>query len=419
LDFSGGTVVKANYMGDTGMHVAKWLWCYKKYHSKEKLKEDPAWIASIYVDAVKRLSANEKLQEEVKELNRKLGAGEDKSLIELWKKTRKMSIDAFDQIYSQLNTKFDFCFFEGEMEKPSLAIVDTLLKKKIATVSDEAVIVDLKKYNLGVWVLVRKDGTPLYSAKDVALAEMKFNRYKIEKSIYVVGAAQTLHLQQLFKTLELMGFKHAKDCIHIPFTEVRLPGKKMSSRTGENVLYSDFIEELMKHAKKNIKQREPKISATELEKRALKISVAAIKYSFLKQNPNRLMTFNPKEAINFEGDTGPYLLYSYARASSILKKVKNRKFKDENFEELEEQEIELVKKLSQFPEVVISSFKTMNPSPIATYAYQLAQIFNEFYHACPVIGSEKEIFRIELVRCFRQVLKNALNLLGIEEIERM
>lgn len=418
LEFCGNKVIRTNYQGDTGMHVAKWLWCYKKYHAKEKLKEDESWVAGIYVEAVKKSSKSVKAEDEIKEINRKLEAKEDSNLNALWEKTKKISLKSLEKIYKQLNTRFDVYFFESETEEKAKKIIEELVKKGIAKISEGAVIVDLNKYNLGVWVLLRSDKTVLYSGKDLALAEEKFNNYKLDKSIYVVGAAQSLHMAQLFKTLELRGFPYAENCIFIPFSEVRLPTGKMSSRTGDNVLYSDFIEEIMKYAKKEIKEREPKILKTELENRALKVSIACMKYSMLKQGANKNIVFNPKEAINFEGDTGAYILYTYARASSILRK-KGKTKEDFNVENLENIEFELIRKLSQFPLVVENSLKTLNPANIANYSYQLSQIFNEFYHSSQVIGSEEESFRLMLVKTFRQVLKNSLNLLGIETIERM
>ncbi len=418
LEFCGDKVIRANYQGDTGMHVAKWIWCYEKYHKKEKLKNDESWIASIYVDAVKKLSKHKTLQKEVNVINQKLFTGEDKQLNSLWEKTRKFSLDSFEKIYKELNTHFDVYFFEGEMEKKGVEIADELLKKKIAKLSEGATIIDLKKYNLGVWVLLRKDKTVLYSAKDVVLAKKKLEEYKTDRNIYVIGAAQSLHIAQLFKTLELMKLPKAKNCEFVPVSEVRLPTGKMSSRTGDNILYSDFIKEITEHTKKEIKKREPKISKAELDKRALKISMAAIKYSMLKQGPNKNIIFKKENALNFQGDTGPYLLYSYARASSILKKskLKNKQFQIFN---LKPKEFELIKKLSQFPEVVLNSYKNLNPSVIANYSYQLAQIFNEFYHACPVINSQQESFRLALMEAFRQILKNSLSLLGIDVLEKM
>nr|MBA4405187.1 arginine--tRNA ligase [Nanoarchaeum sp.] len=417
LEFSGNNVYRSNYQGDTGMHVAKWIWCYKKYHSKEKIKPEEKWIASIYVDAVKRLANDPDLQNQVDKINKSLEERKDKTLLDLWKKTRKLSLNSFEKIYKELNTHFDYYFFEAEQEKRGREIAKELIKNKIAEFSDGAAIINLETHNLGVWVLLRKDGTVLYSSKDLALAEKKFNKYKINKSIYVVGAAQRLHISQLFKTLELMKFKYAKNCFYVPVSEVRLPTGKMSSRTGDNILYSEFIAELIDYAKSEINKRE-KLSKSELNKRALHISIAAIKYSMLKQNTNNTIVFNKEEALNFEGNTGPYLLYSYARAKSILNKSKKKRtlFK---IKTIQTNEKELISELALFPSIVSNAYTNLSPSLIANYAHNLSQKFNEFYHSNKVIGSEEESFRLALVESFSIVLKNSLNLLGINVIEKM
>ena len=418
LEFCGNKVFRANYSGDTGAHVAKWLWCYTKFHSREKLKGDEKWIASIYVDAVKRLKDNEKLQEQVDAINWALESGKNAKLNTLWKKTRKLSINSWENIYKQLDVNFDADFFESEMEKRAREISHELREKKIAVKSDDAIIMNLKKFNLGVWILLRKDGTPLYSAKDLALAELKMKKYKSDKYLVLVADEQRLHFEQLVKTLELMKLAKRETYDFLTFGLVRLPTGKMSSRTGENIIYSDFIKEMTDFAKSEIKRREKGISKSELEKRALKISIASIKYSMLKQNSNKNMVFSKKDALNFEGDSGAYLLYSYARGKSILKKIKNQK-KEYFLGDLEEQEKNLIKTLSQFPEIVSNAKKNLNPSQIANYSCKLSQNFNEFYHSCPVINSEKESFRIDLVKSFLIVIENSLTLLGIPLIERM
>ncbi|MEK6906131.1 MAG: arginine--tRNA ligase [Nanoarchaeota archaeon] len=419
-EFSGEKIIRANYSGDTGMHIAKWIWCYNKYHSKEKLKDDEAWIASIYVDAVKKLSENPDFQKEVDEINKKLESRADKKINELWKKTRILSIKSWNKIYKELNTRFDVHFFESEVEKRGKELVADLIKKGVAEKSQGAIIVDLNKYDLGVFILLRSDGTVLYSSKDLALAEKKLKEYKLDKSIVVVGSAQDFYFKQLFKVIEIAKLCKEGVLNHIPFSEIRLPAGKMSSRTGENIIYSDFMSEMLDYSKKEILKRAPKLPKKELERRAIKISVSAIKYSILKQNSNKSITFRKEDTLNFDGDTGPYILYSYARACSILKKVKaGTKQTKKIIKNLEQKEIELVRKLSQFPEIVISSYQTLNPSSLANYSYQLSQIFNEFYHDCPVIGSENESFRLSLVKSFKQVLRNSLYLLGIETVERM
>ena len=217
-----------------------------------------------------------------------------------------------------------------------------------------------------------------------------------------------------------MNFKH-KNYEFIHYDLVRLPTGKMSSRTGENILYSSFIKELIDYSKQEIKKRFPKLSGKELDKRALAISIAAIKYDFLKQGPNKVIVFVKEDALNFEGESGPYLQYSYARASSILRKAKSKKSKAKTLKStsLSESEISLIKKLGDFPQVVGSAEKHLSPNLVANYSFELAQIFNEFYHTCPVIGSENESFRLKLVEAFRITIKKSLYLLGIEVMEEM
>ncbi|MFZ1971023.1 MAG: arginine--tRNA ligase [Candidatus Nanoarchaeia archaeon] len=418
-EFCGNKVIRANYQGDSGMHVAKWIWCYKKYHSREKLKDNESWIASIYVDAVKRLERNKKLQAEVDEINKQLELGQDKKLNELWKKTRQLSLNSLEKIYYQLNTHFDDYFFEKDMEEGGKEIVESMLKNQIAKRSEGAIIIDLQKYKLGIWVLMRTDGTILYSAKDLALVGEKITKHPdTDRLIYVIANEQDLHFNQLVKTLELINPKSYKNLYHVSYGMVRLPTGKMSSRTGNNILYSDFLEEITAHSKKEIKKREPKIKKEELENRALKISISCIKYSMLKQGEQKNIIFDIKDSLNFEGNSGAYILYSYARANSILKKSKVKANPNAHIE-LEDKEIQLIKELSEFQEILLKSYNTLSPSYIANYSYQLAQTFNEFYHSCPVIKSKKESFRIALVEASKQILKTSLSLLGINVLEEM
>ena len=181
LEFLGYKVMRVNYQGDTGMHVAKWIWYYNKFHKNEKFHKNDIekWIASIYVQAIKKLDMHPEYQEEVDKINLELEKGKDKKLLALWKKTRKLSLDSFELIYRDLNTRFDHYFFEREVEKRGKEISLYLIRKKIAKIDQGATIIDLNKYDLGIWVLLRKDGTVLYSAKDLALAELKFMAFPI------------------------------------------------------------------------------------------------------------------------------------------------------------------------------------------------------------------------------------------------
>ena len=261
-----------------------------------------------------------------------------------------------------------------------------------------------------VFVLTRSDGTGLYPLRDFAYTIDKLKKAK--KNIIVLGEDQKLYFEQLKEVLKLMK-TNAPKVVHYSFIllKEKNKSKKMSTRKGDVVLLEDFFKDAVNKAKKGISKRKTKGDAK-------KIAISAVKYSILKNSPNKLILFDLDEALNFEGDTGPYLLYSYARASSILKKAKpkNKKLK---IKTLSLEETKLTKKLSEFPEIILNSYNHLNPSLIANYSYQLAQIFNEFYHACPVIGNEKEFFRLKLVKAFRKVLKNSLELLGIESIEEM
>ena len=415
-EFCNYKVLRINYSGDTGMHIAKWLWAYSKFHKKEEIQTNESWFAKIYVEAVQKLQDNERGEMEVLEINKKLDSRKDAKLIKLWKDSRLKSIAAWKPIYKDLGVEFDKQFFESQMEEAGKKIAINLVENGIAEISDGATIMNLNDKNLGVWVLLRKDGTVLYSAKDLALAKEKFSKYDFDESLVITSVEQNLHFQQLKKTLELMKFNNWEKYKHMGYESVRLPEGKMSSRTGNNILYADFRNEIVNSAKEEISKRDS-IDEKEINERAFSIGISAIKYSMLKQDTNKVIIFDKKESIKFEGDTGPYLLYSLARANSILKKVKVSE--DIKINNVEISERVLINELEKFPNIVMEASKTLSPSIIAHYAYNLAQKFNEFYHSCNVIGSKEESFRISLVKSFMQVMENSLSLLGIPLIKKM
>ncbi len=416
LEFNGEKVIRANLNNDRGIHICKSMAAYEKYGKNKKptkkLKSDHL-VGDFYVMFSKK--SNDSLEVRAHEMLRLWEKG-DKNILALWRKMNKWALDGFKETYEKFKIKHDVEFFESEIYTKGKEIVEQGLKNKIfEKTKDGAVKIDLKKEKLGEKFLLRMDGTSVYITQDLYLAKLKFEKYKIDKSIYVVGNEQIYHFDVLFTILKKLAFE--KEKYHLAHGMVELPEGKMKSREGKVVDADDIIEKVQKLVKRELEERE-KLSKRELEKRSSIISLAAIKYFLLKVDTRRNMIFNPKESISFEGDTGPYVLYSYARASSILKKIKNKK-KNSSLDSLEDSEIKIIKKLSEFSRVVSKSYETLNPSLIANYSYQLAQIFNEFYHECPVLNSKKENFRINLVESFRQVLGNSLSLLGIETLEKM
>ena len=413
LEFSGYKVVRLNYPADWGTQMGKLIFGFQKWGKERMLDKEPMeYLLKIYIKA-----NDKKYEEATREVFKKMENGDRKVLL-LWKLFKNLAMADLKKTYKTLGIKFDSYEFESMYNKKSNEVLEELKKKKIVVKSKGAQIVNLEFYGLGTALIEKTDGTTLYLTRDLAAAIDRYKKYGFDKMIYEVGQEQKLHFNQLFRILEMMGNKWAKNCIHVDHgLYLGKSGKKLSTRKGKTILLKDILEETAELAKKEIRKKEPDLSKKTLNERASKIAIAAIFYGDLKNNRASNIIFNLKRFVSFDGDTGPYLMYSYARASSILKKSEIKSKFEVN--ELEEKEFELVKKLSKFPEIVFNAQQSLNPSLIANYSYQLSQVFNEFYHSCKVIGSTKETFRLALVQAFRQVLKNAMGLLGIEMLERM
>ncbi len=418
--FYGYPVTSANYIGDIGKHVAKWIWFFTKFYKKKIPSKDIGnWLGEIYVSAAQKLQGHEEYETEVEEILNKLEKG-DKNLTKIWNKTKNLSLYDFKSIYKKLGVKFDVWFYESKVEKEGKKIVQELLKKKIAKKDQGAILIDLSKYGLDVYLILKSDGSSLYSTKDLALAKRKFRKYKIDKSIYITGAEQVFYFKQLFKTLELMGFKQAKNCYHIPYGLVLLQGKKMASRAGDVISFSELFEKAKKKAKLEVVKRNP-TTKSEIKSVIDKIALAALKYEMIKQSPEKTINFDWQRALSFEGDTGPYLQYALVRANRILEKV--GKLGKSNPKLLfKKSEIDLAKTIAKFPDIIERAAKQYQPYLIANYSYELANAFSRFYEKCSVINANNKQLkdaRAHLVKAFAQTLKNTFSLLGIEEVELM
>jgi arginyl-tRNA synthetase len=419
LELTDHKVFRTNYQGDIGPHIAKALWSFINVYNckvpEEKEKNKAEWLGELYAETEAKMQ-DEKVANEVAEINKKLYEG-DKEIMKLWRTTRKWSLDYFDEIYKELGTRFDKFYFESEVGEKGIKIAEVALKKGIAKESEGAVIIDLEKYGLGIFVLISKEKTPLYPVKDLELAELQFGDFKIDKCIHVVSTEQNLYFKQLFKTFELINSLGASKSYHLSYELVTLKEGKMASRLGNVVLYKQLRDKIVEKVLEEMKNREMKNK----EEIARSIGISAMKYGMLKISPEKVIFFDWENALKLEGNTGPYLQYAHTRCKGILEKAGKWK---PNFkvEKLNEEEKQLVKILTRFTEAVEQAAIDLRPHYICNYVYELATIFDKFYEFCPVLKAdteEQKNFRLALVQATKIVLKNTLSLIGMEALEKM
>lgn len=417
LEFAGFKVVRTNYQGDIGPHVAKCIWGYLNLKEKEPKENKGVWLGNIYSKANEKIKGNEKLENEIKLMTKELYE-HDKRLESVWKKTRRYCLDDFNKLYKEFGVKFDRLYFESEVEELGRKISKELLKKGVAKESEGAVIIDLD--NLGVVVLVSKEGYALYHAKDLGLAKIKFKEYNVDKSVHVVGKEQERYFEQLFKIFEMIKSPAAGISHHLIYNLVMLPEGKMSSREGNVVLYHDLINKLKKLSEKEVKKRHKDWKKKDVEKAVKQISFGALKFAMINRENNKEIIFDWNKALDFEGETGPYVQYAYARICSILRKYGKKIGADVDFSLLK-QEQNIISMLERYPYLIESTAKSYKPHLITRYLLDLAQAFNEYYHRCPVLQAEEKLkkARLLLIDCIKHVLKSGLQILGIEAPERM
>ena len=299
-------------------------------------------------------------------------------------------------------------------------MVNSLLEKEFLK-SEGAIIADLEKYNLSILPIIRSDGTALYPVADLALAVNKFSLFDLEESIYVVDVRQSLYFKQLFKVLELLGYK--QKLVHLPYDFVTLPEGMMSSRSGNIITYQELKNKIKIRLEKETAKRHEDWDEEKVAETAWTLTKAIIKFEMLKTGADKIITFNIEEALKFEGYTACYLEYSYARLKSILRKESNNYFLGKtNLGLLTEiKEKELLIKIARYPEIIIAANDKKNPSELTKYLFELAQLSNDYYHAINILKAEKRIkkARLSLIRAISQTIKNGLNILGIEVLEEM
>jgi arginyl-tRNA synthetase len=420
LQANGYDVIPVAYINDLGMHVAKSVWAMKTYHPEEKVpaEERIAYLRDVYVEANSKLDEEPALKAQVSEVFREL---EDQrgDALSLWKETRGWTIDYLREVYDELKLTIDRWYFESDLIGKTKKIIDGLIQDGIVVESEGAWIVDLEEEKLGVNLLIKSDGTLLYNAKDLGLAFKKEEDYHPLRSIYVVDARQAHALQQLFATLDRMGFD--RELHHLAYDFVTLAGGAMASRKGNVIRYADFRDQLIDSARGETAARHEDWSEKQLNSVSRAIAFAAMRFGMLKQDVAKKIVFDMDDALSFEGFTGPYLLYTHARAQSLLKKAGRSKplYSANTLESSSAHQ--LLVQLAQYPEVVFQSAQKLQPALLAQYLFDLGKQFSEFYANEPVLQQEGDALkeRLGLVKSVTQVLQNGMDLLGIELISEM
>ncbi|MDP3015224.1 MAG: arginine--tRNA ligase [bacterium] len=438
MESIGYKVIKANLINDRGIHICQSMLAWQKWGNGETpelagIKGDyfvGQWYVKYHQEANKSLEAKEQLEKEAQEMLQKWEAV-DSETIKLWKMMNEWVYRGFEKTYKELGLEFDVFNHESETYKSGKEIVETgLLKKGIFKKTDDgAIIAELE--NEQKITLLRADGTSVYITQDLGTAKLRFDNYHLDKLIYVVGVEQDFHFKNLFKILKMLGFKWVDKLRHLSYGMVNLPEGKMKSREGKVIDADDLIGGMKELAAEEIRKRHPELAPEEIIKRAKKIGVGAIKFYLLRVKPNQEINFNPEESISFDGFTGPYVQYAFARASGIIKKIQENNLRTYDVLRLEnvdfsvlkdEKEMILLRCLIQFPEKIKSAVDEFNPSVVAEHIFEIAKAFNNFYVFCPVLAAENEKLikaRLALVRAVAIVLKKGLNLLGIEDLEEM
>ncbi|MBY0517082.1 MAG: arginine--tRNA ligase [Bacteriovoracaceae bacterium] len=427
--YCGFDIVASTFPGDVGTHVAKCLWFYKNFNTeKPPLERKGAWLGTLYSKAHNKLEderGSDKEESNRKQLTEILAQLEKKEgeYFELWKETRQWSIDLMNEVYKWADVKFDAWYWESEVDSDSVKLVREWQKKGLFVEDQGAVGADLKEYGLGFCLLLKTDGNGLYATKDIELARRKFQERGIEKSVYVVDLRQSHHFKQVFKVLELMGFEHAKDCFHLQYDFVELPDGAMSSRKGNIVPLQALVDNMVAMIKKeHLHRYENEWSADEIEQTAQDVARGAIKYGMTRIDPTKKIVFAMDEWLKLDGESGPYLQYTYARIQSLSRKLNQEKLGAADYSSLTQpQEAELIRLLPQFNTIVTQACEQYRPSVLTAYLYDVAKGFNAFYSECPVASApsgQKEA-RLSLALAAAEVINVGLKLLGIPSPSKM
>jgi len=421
LEKNGHNVIRANYQGDIGLHIAKCLWAVKKNKQKfeqiknSSLKLKIKFLGQCYAQGAKAYEKNKKSKQQIKKINKQI-YNQDKKIKEIYEITRRWSLNCFEKIYHRVYTKFDRLYFESQVFEKGKSIVQQNTPK-IFKKSQGTVVFPGEKYGLHTRVFINSAGQPTYEAKDIGLAYLQMHEFKPDKIIHLTGPEQKDYFTVIFKALEQIRPESKNKQKYLPYGWVRLKKGKMSSRKGKVVLGEWLIDQIKKTLNK-----QKNISSQDI---AEKIALSAVKYSILKNSREKEIAFDIKQSIKLSGNSGPYIQYTYARIQSILKKVswltnlKTKKSTQPN--KINKKEKQLILQMSLFDQAILKAGKNFEPYEIAKYLFKLTQLFNDYYHSIPILQANKKqkMFRLRLIKAIAQIIQNGLDLLGIKTVKKM
>ncbi len=418
----GYNSIGINHLGDWGTQFGKLIVAFKRWGDEDQLKADPVnYLYRLYVKFHQLADEDPTLENEARAWFKKLEEA-DEEAVDYWTRFRRLSLENYALIYDLLGIAFEHYHGESHYNQMLEDVIKLVQDKGIAKESEGALIIDLEPYGLPPVMLRKKDGATLYITRDLAAAIYRKKTFDFALSLYVVGAEQTLHFQQLFKVLELLGFKWAKQCVHVPFGLIRFKEGRMSTRAGKIVLLEEVLTRSIEMARDIIEEKNPDLADKESAAKA--VGLGAVRFGDLSNDRVKNIEFDWEKVLDFSGETAAYIQYAHARICSILKKseLDYHQWSDQAASLLvEAEEINLIKNLAILPEKIIASAEVYRPSILARYLVDVAREFNRFYHNCPVLISTGDLKHGRLLLCAaaRQVIANGLALLGIDAPDEM
>lgn len=418
--FLGFDTIAINHLGDYGTQFGMLISAFKKWGDLEVIEADPInELLKLYVKFNAEAEIDSSLRDEARMWFKKLEDGNEEA-VQLWKWMREVSLKEFNRVYDMLGIKYDSYAGESFYSDKMPRVVEELEEKKLLKKSEGAEIVDLEPFGMPPALIKKSDGSTLYITRDIAAAIYRKEHYDFAKNIYVVGSQQILHFKQWKKVIELMGYDWSENCIHVPFGMVSLEEGTMSTRKGRVVFLEDVLRKAVEKTLEIINERNPGLENK--EEVAKQVGIGAVVFQELFNGRIKDYVFSWDKTLSFEGETGPYVQYSHARANSLLEKGKFNSDDEVDFSLLKtDEEINIIRLLYDFPNSIIAAMEKNEPSFVTRHIVELAKAFNKFYHNCPILSEEEEIkkARLSIVYAVKTTIRTGLYLLGIEAPSKM